>query len=65
VDDNLTDLRVLRFREWCNLAGVSLRTGRRLISTGRGPATVQLSSKRMGISVAAHRAWLALRERAS
>ena len=34
-------------------------------SNGCGPTTVRLSDKRMGVTVAAHRAWLASRERAS
>ena len=59
--DDLTDLRVLRFREWCALAGVSLRTGRRILSSGRGPAVVRLSDKRMGVTVGTHRQWLAAR----
>jgi hypothetical protein len=61
----LTDLKVLRFAEWCELVGISKRTGRRLLAAGRGPAVVRLTSHRMGITVGAHRAWLASRERAS
>lgn len=34
-------------------------------ASGCGPTTVRLSDKRMGVTVAAHRAWLASRERAS
>ena len=61
----LNDLQVLRFREWTALAGISPRTDRRLLASGRGPALVRLSDKRIGISVGAHRAWLASRERVS
>jgi hypothetical protein len=61
----LSDLQVLRFREWTALAGISPRTGRRLLASGRGPAIVRLSDKRMGVTVGAHRQWLATRERAS
>jgi len=60
----LSDFQVLRFNEWCALAGISTRTGRRLLTAGTGPAIVRLSSKRMGVTVASHRAWLASRERA-
>src|SRR5262245_36447652 len=60
----LDDYRVLRFNEWCALAGISLRTGRRLLAAGSGPAVVQLSSRRVGVSIAAHRQWLQRRERA-
>jgi len=61
----LSDFRVLRFAEWCALAGISTRTGRRLLVAGTRPTIVRLSSKRMGVTVGAHRAWLASRERAS
>ena len=60
----LNDYQVLRFPEWCALACISVRTGRRLIAAGTGPAVVRLSDKRMGVTVGAHRAWLAARERA-
>src|SRR5262249_18975891 len=60
----LNDLQVLRFNEWCRLSGISTRTGRRLLAAGTGPATVRLSSKRMGVTVGALRQWLASRERA-
>jgi len=61
----LLDAQVLRLREWAELAGVSMRTARRILASGTGPRIVQLSSKRVGISVAAHKQWLAARERAS
>jgi len=60
----LNDYQVLRFPEWCALAGISTRTGRRLLAAGTGPAVVQLSSRRVGVSIAAHRQWLQRRERA-
>ena len=62
---NLHDAQVLKFPDWCVAANISQRTGRRLLSSGRGPAIVRLSDKRIGISVGAHRAWLASRERVS
>jgi len=65
VTDSSNDYRVLRFREWCDVAGISQRTGKRLLTSGRGPAVTRLSERRIGISVGAHRAWLASRERAS
>ena len=61
----LLDAQVLRLREWAELAGVSMRTARRILASGTGPRIVQLSSKRVGISVAAHKQRLAARERAS
>ena len=59
----LLDAQVLRLRDWAELAGVSMRTARRLLASGNGPRIVQLSSKRVGVTVAAHRRWLADRER--
>jgi hypothetical protein len=58
----LLDAQVLRLREWAQLAGVSLRTARRILASGSGPATVRLSARRRGVSVGAHRAWLASRQ---
>jgi len=60
----LLDAKVLRLREWAELAGVSMRTARRILASGTGPRLVQLSSKRVGVTVGAHRVWLAARERA-
>ena len=60
---NLNDFQVLKFPEWCSAAGISQRTGRRLLADGTGPTTVRLSDKRMGITVGAHRQWLASRGR--
>jgi predicted DNA-binding transcriptional regulator AlpA len=60
---NLHDSQVLKFPEWCDAAGFSQRTGRRILSAGTGPAVVRLSDKRMGVTVGAHRQWLASRER--
>jgi len=60
----LNDCQVLRFSEWVKLAGISARTGRRILASGAGPKLIQLSSKRVGVTVGAHRAWLVARERA-
>jgi len=57
-----SDLQVLRIPEWCAVAGISLRTGKRLLASGRGPAVVRLSDRRRGVTVGAHRQWLASRE---
>jgi hypothetical protein len=56
------DNQVLSFRQWCLLNGFSVSTGRRII--GRGEVTVtQLSSRRIGITVANNRRWLESRTR--
>jgi hypothetical protein len=59
-DDN----RVLSFRQWCALNGVSARTGRRILASGAGPVVTQLSARRIGITIRANREWQAARERA-
>jgi hypothetical protein len=59
----LLDGQVLTFHEWCRLGRFSERTGRRILNGGSGPVVTQLSAKRIGITVAADRAWKASRER--
>jgi hypothetical protein len=57
------DSQVLTFHEWCRLGRFSARTGRRILNSGSGPVVVQLSAKRIGITVAADKAWKASRKR--
>jgi hypothetical protein len=57
------DNQVLTFREWCQLNRISERTGRRVLKSGNGPPVVQLSEKRIGITVGANRAWQASKAR--
>ena len=59
-DDN----RVLSFRQWCFLNGISARTGRRILASGNGPTVTQLSDRRIGITIRANREWQEARERA-
>jgi hypothetical protein len=59
------DDQVLTLAEWYDLAGISKRTGRRILQFGDGPRVVRLSDRRLGISVAAHREWVARKECAS
>jgi hypothetical protein len=59
----LDDDRVLSFRQWCELNGFSRDTGFRLRKSGQGPVFTQLSDRRIGVTVAANRAWLASRAR--
>jgi predicted DNA-binding transcriptional regulator AlpA len=60
----LDDCRVMTFPQWCHLNGFSRWTGERLIKAGQGPKIVQLSDRRIGITVAANREWQQARERA-
>jgi hypothetical protein len=55
--------RIMSFRQWCELNGISLATGRRIISAGIGPVIIQLSARRIGISFAANAAWQQSRAR--
>jgi predicted DNA-binding transcriptional regulator AlpA len=55
------DNRVLSFKQWCELNGISRSTGQRLISAGKGPRLIQLSEKRIGVTVAENRRWQASR----
>jgi hypothetical protein len=59
----LLDSQVLTFFEWCQLNRFSVRTGRRILRSGHGPPIVQLSSKRIGVTVGSNRMWQQSRER--
>jgi hypothetical protein len=57
--------QILSFHEWCRLNRISIRTGRRILTSGNGPVITQLSPNRFGITVANNAAWQRTRERAS
>ncbi len=57
------DDQVLTFNEWCRLNRISPRNGRRIIKAPGGPAVIQLSANRIGITRRANREWQASRER--
>jgi predicted DNA-binding transcriptional regulator AlpA len=54
--------RVLSFAEWHTLNGFSRATSQRLRAGGKGPRFIKLSERRIGITVAENRRWLASRE---
>jgi len=56
--------QILTLFEWAQLNRISVRTARRIIAGGDGPVVTQLSSQRIGISVANNAAWQAARARA-
>jgi len=60
----LNDNQVLTVFEWARLNRISMRTARRVLQSGEGPPVVQLSTKRIGVTVGANRLWQAARERA-
>jgi predicted DNA-binding transcriptional regulator AlpA len=59
----LNDYQVLTVRQWSQLVGISTRTAKRRFKAGDGPQRVQLSANRVGVTVAAHKAWLQARAR--
>ena len=59
----LDDDRVMSFREWCAINAFSPATGRRLVKSGQGPVLLRLSPRRIGITIAANRAWQVARAR--
>jgi hypothetical protein len=58
----IDDDRMLTFAEWCQLNGFSPSTGQRLIASGQGPAFIQLSARRKGVTVGENRRWQASRQ---
>lgn len=54
---------VLSYLEWCAFNSFSPATGRRIKNSGKGPVFVQLSERRIGVTVRANREWLAARAR--
>jgi len=61
---SLADDQVLSFVEWCRLNRISERTGRRILANPSGPQTVQLSPRRVGVTVRANRTWQRAQRRA-
>jgi len=57
------DAQVLTFGEWCELNHISERTGRRILASPDGPVVTELSTRRLGITIANNRAWQASRAR--
>jgi hypothetical protein len=52
---------ILSFSEWCCLAGIPRSTAREMRARGQGPRFMRLNGKRLGITVAEHRRWMASR----
>jgi hypothetical protein len=57
------DHSVLTFMQWCQLNNFSEATGRRIVKAGKGPPFIQLSTRRIGVTVANNAAWQAARAR--
>jgi hypothetical protein len=54
---SIDDLRIIKWADWCRLKGFSTDTGRRLRAMGQAPPIVQLSPRRLGVTVRADREW--------
>jgi predicted DNA-binding transcriptional regulator AlpA len=52
-----SDDRVLTFDEWCAVNNFSRSTGQRIRRGGQGPRFIQLSEKRIGVTVSENRRW--------
>lgn len=48
---------ILPFLEWAELAGLPESTARDLRARGEGPRCVQLTTKKLGVTLAEHRRW--------
>jgi predicted site-specific integrase-resolvase len=62
-DRAVDDQRVLTFREWCEVNGFSIDTGRRLRKAGKARPFTQISDRRIGVTVGNNRKWQQSRER--
>jgi hypothetical protein len=56
--------RVMTFAEWCQLNSIGIRSGRRILRGSDPPQTLQLTARRIGITVRANREWQQRRSRA-
>jgi hypothetical protein len=55
--------QILTLHEWARLNRISIRTARRILASGSGPTVTQLSTKRVGISIANNALWQASKAR--
>ncbi|WP_080577045.1 helix-turn-helix domain-containing protein [Methylorubrum extorquens] len=61
-DPRAPENRVIRFREVCQIAGISQKTMRRLCERGEGPKLLRLSQRCLGVRRVDLEAWFAGRE---
>jgi hypothetical protein len=50
-------LQVITIKQWALMNALSMGTAKRMLRDGRGPKTVQLSSRRIGIRMVDAQAW--------
>jgi hypothetical protein len=51
------DMRVMRWKDWYLSKGISKATAARLRKNGKGPRTVWVSERALGVTAAADREW--------
>jgi predicted DNA-binding transcriptional regulator AlpA len=49
--------KILTFKQWIGLAGISHSTGKRILESGEGPPKIRLSDRRFGIRLIDHQKW--------
>ncbi|PZP71724.1 MAG: hypothetical protein DI590_05535 [Methylorubrum populi] len=62
IDPRPPENHVIRFREVCQIAGISQKTMRRLCDRGEGPKLLRLSERCLGVRVRDLEAWFTQRE---
>jgi hypothetical protein len=55
--DNPDPDQVFTFQQWCAINGLSVSTGRRIVDSGDGPAFVQFSERRKGVTRRENARW--------
>jgi predicted DNA-binding transcriptional regulator AlpA len=57
TDYNTDAYKVLTFKQWIDLAGVSRSTGLRILDSDDGPPKIRLLDRRFGIRLSDHVKW--------
>ena len=55
---------VMSIRTWAAVASIGYSTAKKILASGNGPKKTRLSAGRIGITVSAHKRWLAERTEA-
>ena len=59
--ESMPDDAILSFKDWAELANISVRTGKRMRRKGDAPYFFLVSPKRLGTTVGEYRRWLTFR----
>ena len=57
MPSNTDQYKVLTFKEWITLVGVSRSTGLRILDSDDGPPKIRLLERRFGIRLSDHLKW--------